>query len=254
MQGQLPVLECRALCLGYERREVLHELSFVLREGERLCVLGENGTGKSTLLLALLGLKRPTKGEIIYGADSARRQIGYLPQQLAVQQDFPARAVEVVRSGFLGAMGPKAWYTREQRARAGEIMAQLGVAELADRCFRELSGGQQRRVLLARALCATRRLLLLDEPEAGLDPIAAKELAQLIRALHKDKGIAVIQVSHEVESALDGADYVLHLTRGAFEGDRFFGTAEEYRASPLGQDYMMNCRAGRQAARRVEYE
>ena len=224
------VLACESLCLGYENREVLHGLSFTLRQGECLTVLGENGTGKSTLLAALLGLKKPNHGRVLYGAGLTRKQIGYLPQQSAVQKDFPATAGEVVRSGLLGSMGLHARYGKAQKARAREVMAQMGIERLDKQCFRELSGGQQRRVLLARALAATQKLLLLDEPDAGLDPVAAAGLRENIAYLHRERGIAVVMVSHDIDSALREADFVLHLTQG---GDRFFGTPEEYRNSPL---------------------
>ncbi|MDR3313028.1 MAG: ATP-binding cassette domain-containing protein [Oscillospiraceae bacterium] len=237
MPENAAVLTCRSLCLGYENREVLHGLSFRLRGGECLCVVGENGSGKSTLLRALLGLKKPTHGDVIYGGGLTRKSIGYLPQQSAAQKDFPAKAAEVVRSGFLNAMGARPWYSKAEKQRAAAVMAQLGVADLALRCFRELSGGQQRRVLLARALCAAGGLLLLDEPEAGLDPIAAQELSRLIGELHKEQGIAVIHVTHEIHEALREADLVLHLA--AQPGEYFLGTPEEYRNSPLSERFLM---------------
>jgi len=227
------VLSCESLCLGYEKREVLHGLSFRLREGECLCVLGENGAGKSTLLRALLGLKKPNHGRVAYSGGLTQKHIGYLPQQTAAQKDFPAKAGEVVRSGFLNAMGPRAWYTREQRRRAGEIMATLGIGDIEGRCYRELSGGQQRRVLLARALCATQKLLLLDEPDSGLDPVATQELEQAIEQLHRG-GIAIVLVSHDVGFALQEADRVLHLGGN----DHFYGTPQEYRCSLCGQGFL----------------
>jgi len=225
---QLPaiVLSCENLCLGYENREVLHGLSFELREGEALCVLGENGAGKSTLLRALLGLKKPNHGQIRYGGGLTQKQIGYLPQQAAAQKDFPARAGEIVRSGFLGAMGARAWYTRDQHLRALEIMGQLGIEGLDKQCYRELSGGQQRRVLLARALCATQKLLLLDEPDAGLDPVATLDLREAVARLHRERRIAIVLVSHDIRGALREADWVLHLAK-----ERFYGTPEAYAAS-----------------------
>jgi len=220
------ILSSRALCLGYEKREVLHGLSFDLYGGQFLCVLGENGTGKSTLLKALLGLKKPSRGEVIYGEGLTRSDIGYMPQQTAAQKDFPALAGEIVRSGFLNRMGARAWYTKEQKSRALECMEQLGVREMEQRCFRELSGGQQRRVLLARALCSTQKLLLLDEPGAGLDPVALEEMSQAIHQLHTAGNIAIVMVSHDVEKSLQEADLVLHLHN---PHDRFFGTPDEYR-------------------------
>ena len=223
----MALLSCRALCLGYEKREVLHDLAFDLEEGQCLCVLGENGAGKSTLLKALLGLKKPSRGEVIYGGGLTRRDIGYMPQQAAMQKDFPALAGEIVRSGFLGRMGARAWYTREEQRRALACMEQLGLRDMERRCFRELSGGQQRRVLLARALCSTQKLLLLDEPGAGLDPAATRELARAIHQLRQTQNISIVMVSHDVENALKEADLVLHLYN---PHERFFGTVDRYRA------------------------
>ncbi|MDR0531637.1 MAG: ATP-binding cassette domain-containing protein [Oscillospiraceae bacterium] len=231
------ILTCHSLCLGYENREVLHGLDLRLEEGQCLSVLGENGAGKSTLLHALLGLKKPSRGSVEYGAGLSRRQIGYLPQQSAAQKDFPALAGEVVRSGLLSSCGARAWYTRGERRRALEAMELLGVREMNRRSFRELSGGQQRRVLLARALCATQKLLLLDEPGAGLDPVASQDLAQAIRALHRTQGISIVMVSHDIATALREADLVLHLVNAH---ERFLGTPDAYRASETGARFLGN--------------
>jgi zinc transport system ATP-binding protein len=235
------VLQCKNLCLGYENREVLHALSFSLGEGELLCVVGENGTGKSTLLRALLGLKKPSRGAILYGAGLRQTQIGYLPQQSAEQSDFPATAAEVVRSGCLNAMGARPFYRREEKARAAEAMTRLGVSGLAGRCFRELSGGQQRRVLLARALCATHKLLLLDEPAAGLDPVAAREFLLAAQALRGQQRIAMIMVTHDLPSVMEQADHILHLSSARSPGcqkNYFWGTPEDYRASGFGGQFL----------------
>ncbi|MDR2526188.1 MAG: ATP-binding cassette domain-containing protein [Oscillospiraceae bacterium] len=226
-------LQCDKLCLGYENREVLHDLSFTLHFGQRLCVVGENGSGKSTLLRALLGLKKQNHGTIVFSDKRGSRAIGYLPQQSAAQRDFPAKAREIVRSGLLNSMGLRPWYANGHKARTAETMAQMGVTDLANRCFRELSGGQQRRVLLARALCAAGGILLLDEPEAGLDPIAAQELSRRIETLHKEQNMAIIHVTHEVTEALRGASLILHLTNAP--NAYFLGAPARYLEHPLSR-------------------
>jgi zinc transport system ATP-binding protein len=119
-------------------------------------------------------------------------------------------------------------------------MRRLGLWELRDRCFRELSGGQQRRVLLARALCASRRLLVLDEPAAGLDPLVTVEVYGLLEKLNRETGLTIVMVSHDIESALKYAGLVLHLKKPA--GDQvntqcFFGTAGEYIKSDTGREF-----------------
>ena len=195
---------------------------------------GENGSGKSTLVRSLLGLKNVEKGQIIYGDGLKQTEIGYLPQQTDVQKDFPASVYEVVRSGRLNSRGFHPFYTAADRKAAVEKMDLLGIRDLAKQCFRDLSGGQKQRVLLARALCATKSLLLLDEPVTGLDPIVTGEFYQLIRRINRESGIAVVMVSHDIESAVKDASHILHLQETAL----FFGTTEEYKRSPVGRRFL----------------
>ena len=110
----------------------------------------------------------------------------------------------------------------------------LGIRDLARQCFRDLSGGQKQRVLLARALCATKTLLLLDEPVTGLDPIVTAEFYQLIWKINREAGIAVVMVSHDIESAVQYASHILHLQETAL----FFGTAEDYEKSRVGRTFL----------------
>ena len=166
----MALITCKDLTLGYENTRVAEHLSFTVPEGAYLCIVGENGSGKSTLMKTLLGLRAPLAGIIAFGDGLRKNEIGYLPQQTPIQRDFPASVQEVVLSGCLSRCGLRPFYTREEKALAAQNMARLGITDLARRCYRELSGGQQQRALLARALCATRKLLLLDEPVAGLDP------------------------------------------------------------------------------------
>ncbi len=171
----MALITCRNLCLGYDGREILHELSFEVNSGDYLCIVGENGSGKSTLMRTVLGLQRPLSGQILTGDGLRRTEIGYLPQQTPVQRDFPASVWEVVLSGFEGGCGLRPFYTRAEKQRAAENIRAMGIEALSGRCYRELSGGQQQRVLLARALCATSKLLCLDEPVSGLDPEVTAE-------------------------------------------------------------------------------
>ena len=113
-------------------------------------------------------------------------------------------------------------------------MERLGITHLAGRCYRELSGGQQQRVLLARALCATRYMLLLDEPVAGLDPVAVQELYSLVAELNRQEKITVIMVSHDMHAAVTYASHILHIS----EEPLFFGTREAYVQSEVGKAYL----------------
>ena len=226
-------LSCQNLCLGYEGKEIIHNLEFDVNEGDYLCIVGENGSGKSTLMRTVLGLQPPLSGKIAYGDSLSKNEIGYLPQQTQVQKDFPATVWEVVLSGCQGRCGLRPFYSKEDKALAKENIEKMGITHLTKRCYRQLSGGQQQRVLLARALCATRKILLLDEPVSGLDPAVTSEMYQLIESLNKS-GITVIMISHDIHAALRYASHILHIGKNIF-----FGTKEEYLRSEISSDFTL---------------
>lgn len=224
-------LVCKDLTLGYEGRTVLQGLNFSVQQGDYLCIVGENGSGKSTLMKTILHLQEPLSGAVIAGDGLDFAQIGYLPQQTVVQRDFPASVREIVRSGCLNQCGWRPFYNKKDKEKAHQNMERLGIIDLEKRCYRELSGGQQQRVLLARALCAASRMLILDEPVAGLDPRASSELYELIDRLNQD-GITIIMVSHDEIAAKQYATHILHV------GDSvFFGTRDEYFESVVGKRF-----------------
>lgn len=233
MVKDMAQLTCTDLTLGYEGVPVTEHLSFSVNAGDYLYIVGENGSGKSTLIKALLRLKAPMAGEIETGDGLQPEEIGYLPQQTAVQRDFPASVQEIVRSGCLNRSGFRPFYTKQEKQLAQENMERLGIAHLAKRCYRELSGGQQQRVLLARALGATQKMLLLDEPVTGLDPKAQTELYELIQQLNQQDGITILMVSHDMEAAVRYATHVLHISKTPL----FFGTKADYLKSKIGQAY-----------------
>ena len=228
----MPQLTCSDLTLGYEGHAVLSGLSFTVNAGDYLCIVGENGSGKSTLMKTVLGLMKPLGGRIEWGGGLRENEIGYLPQQTAVQKDFPATVREIVLSGCQGRAGKRPFYSREERELARKNMERMGVTQFAKWCYRELSGGQQQRVLLARALCATRKILLLDEPVSGLDPKVTAEMYALIEGLNRE-GVTVIMISHDIASAVRCASHILHVGQ-----EIFFGTAETYRQSRLARRFL----------------
>ncbi|MBR6050390.1 MAG: ABC transporter ATP-binding protein [Clostridia bacterium] len=219
----MALLICRDLSLGYYGREIVHGLNFEVEAGDYLCIVGENGSGKSTLMKTILGLIAPLGGEVLTGDGLRPNEIGYLPQQTAVQKDFPASVWEIVLSGCGNRMGLRPFFCKEEKRIARENIEKMGLTELTKRCYRELSGGQQQRVLLARALCATRKMLLLDEPVSGLDPKVTDEMYGIIESLNKNDGITVIMISHDIEAAIKYADRILHIGH-----EVFYGTKEEY--------------------------
>lgn len=230
----MAILECKDLCFAYEGKRVLEDVNFSLNAGDYLCVVGENGSGKSTLIKGLLRLKAPEQGSITLSDGLKAREIGYLPQQTQVQRDFPASVYEVVLSGCLNSLGGKLFYSKELKQRAMENMERMGIDEIRGESYQSLSGGQQQRVLLARALCATKKLLLLDEPVTGLDPIASGEMYNLIKLINLCDNISVIMVSHDIHEAVRYATHILHLGHTQL----FFGTATEYRQSSLARRFL----------------
>ncbi|MDY4144240.1 MAG: metal ABC transporter ATP-binding protein [Oscillospiraceae bacterium] len=231
-------ITCRNLSFAYDGETVLSDIEFSLDAGAYLCIVGENGSGKSTLMRGILGLKQPSKGEIVFD-DLKPTEIGYLPQQTQIQRDFPASVREVVLSGRLNSMRGRLFYNAEDKAAAAENMERLGIDDIADRCYLELSGGQQQRVLLARAMCATKKLLLLDEPVTGLDPVAANEMYNLIKLVNLCDNTSVIMISHDIHAAVRYATHILHLGRSQL----FFGTTAQYRESDLARRFVGGSRA-----------
>lgn len=231
-------ITCKDLSFAYDGETVLSDINFSIDAGAYLCIVGENGSGKSTLMRGILGLKHPSKGEIIFD-DLKPTEIGYLPQQTQIQRDFPASVSEVVLSGRLNSMRGRLFCNAEDKAAAAANMERLGIDDISDRCYLELSGGQQQRVLLARAMCATKKLLLLDEPVTGLDPVAANEMYNLIKLVNLCDNTSVIMISHDIHAAVRYATHILHLGHSQL----FFGTTEQYRESDLARRFVGGPRA-----------
>jgi zinc transport system ATP-binding protein len=228
----MSLITCENLTLAYDTGVVASGVSFTLEAGSYLCIVGENGSGKSTLLKSMLGLHPVDGGTLTIDPDTRRQGIGYLPQHTPAQRDFPASVKEIVRSGCLKKRGLRPFWRASDKKLADEAMARMGIDHLAGRCYRELSGGQQQRVLLARAYCATGKLILLDEPIAGLDPMAMTEMYSMIADLNRE-GVAVVMVSHDVSAAVQYATHILHMGKTT----SFFGTTEAYLATPVGQQF-----------------
>ena len=150
-----------------------------------------------------------------------------------MQKDFPASVEEVVLSGCLNKKHTL-FYSKEQKKTAEKNMELTGIIDIRKNCFRELSGGQQQRALLARALCATTKLLILDEPVTGLDPVASADMYNLVKNLYKE-GITVIMVSHDITAAVNNATKILHLTKDNY----FFGSTHQYLHSDVGKKFLI---------------
>lgn len=215
------IIEVKNLSAFYENRKVFENVEFSVTEGDYLCIIGENGSGKTTLMKTLLGFDIKHTGQIIFKGFK-KQEIGWLPQKTQHQSDFPASVSEVVMSGFADGGFLGFGYSKSQKQRAANNMQLLGIDSIAEKSFSELSGGQQQKVLLCRALCAAKKVLLLDEPVTSLDETAAQEMYEIIKKLN-DSGLAVVMISHDAR-AIDNAKHILSLSEKSF----FFGTRQEY--------------------------
>ena len=229
----MSLISCKNVYLKYENVSVVEDLSFEVQAGDYLCIVGENGSGKSTLIKSILGIKETASGHLHFGDGLKSKDVGYLPQQTTAQKDFPASVYEVVLSGCIGKKNGRIFFSKEQKNIAEENMKKLDILHLKKKCYRELSGGQQQRVLLARALCSADKMILLDEPVTGLDPVVTAEFYSLLKRLNKEYGITVIMVSHDLFAAVNNASHVLHLKKNK----SFFGTINKYVQSDIYKNF-----------------
>jgi ABC-type Mn2+/Zn2+ transport system ATPase subunit len=210
-----PAISVHNLTFGYNGTPALEDLTFDVPAGSLVGLAGPNGSGKSTLLKTLLGLLRPGRGRIeVFGRPVAamRGRIGYAPQAELVDWSFPATVADIVMMGRYGRIGllrrPKA----ADRDAVGSALRDVGLTDLAARQIGELSGGQQRRMLIARALAQQTDLLLLDEPMAGLDPTHQHDMLALFESL-RTLGKTLLVATHDLSCVAACFDLALLLNR-----------------------------------------
>lgn len=217
------LLSCNNLKISYDNKEIISNLSFNVESGDYISIVGENGVGKSTLIKAILGLIKINKGNIIFKNGLKQSEIGYIPQENNINKNFPATVLEVVKTGMLNQMGFKFFFSNSQKTIIEKNMKKVGIYDLKDYSFSQLSGGQKQRVLLCRALCATKKMIVLDEPNSGLDPIITKQFYSILEQLNNE-GITILMVSHHIDYAISNNHKILHLNKE----NSFFGTYDEY--------------------------
>lgn len=218
----MDLIQVKNLSFSYPaKKDTLKNINLKVKEGSFTCIVGENGSGKSTLLKCILGLNKGYTGEI-----KKNTQIGYLPQKSDIQSHFPATIEEVVLSGTISNNVRSIFYKKEDKERAKQVMETLKIYDIRKKCFADLSGGQQQRVLIARALCATKNLIVLDEPTNGLDPTIAKQIYELLSKLKEKENITILMVSHDIERALKYADTVIELENGKIT---FNGNVQDFK-------------------------
>ena len=208
------IVEIQNLDFAYGQQLVLKQLTLPIEQGSSLGIIGPNGGGKSTLLRLLLGLHAPTRGSIRIMGLSPRAAVargdlvGYLPQSYAIPADFPINVRQLVRLGLAGKSGMLHGYRREDLEFVDWLIARVGLSELAGRPIGSISGGQQQRALIARALAPRPKLLLLDEPTTGIDRSGQQRFIEFLAGLQKELELTVVLVSHDLRAVSSMCDRV----------------------------------------------
>ncbi|MCF6205501.1 MAG: ABC transporter ATP-binding protein [Sulfurovum sp.] len=210
----MAVIEIRDLWFSYEKDIILENINLSVDPLDFLAIIGPNGGGKSTLLKLMLGLLKPDRGTIrILNTTPSKSlsSIGYVPQNTNVNTDFPIKVLEVVLMGHVGSRRPLFGYGKEEIACAMGALAQVGMQAYAQSKIGDLSGGQRQRVMIARALCAHPKILMLDEPTSSIDIKGQKEIYELLKQLNKS--ITIVVVSHDISVILEYANKAAHVNK-----------------------------------------
>jgi ABC-type Mn2+/Zn2+ transport system ATPase subunit len=225
------LVEFERVSVGYGHRPILTGLNFAIAEGDFLGMVGPNGSGKTTILRAILGTLAPLAGTV---RRAAGLRFGYVPQRDQVEYGFPLTAVEVVLMGRYDRIGMGRRPTAEDRARAVRALEQVGIGELAGKHLLDMSGGQRQRTLIARALVGEPNVLVLDEPTSGMDLVSTTQILAFVRDLHERSGLTVIMVSHALNEV---ANYVEQIALVVPDGFRIGPVDEIMSESVLREVY-----------------
>lgn len=217
------IININNLSLGYNNIPVIQNLNVKINDGDFVCIVGSNGAGKSTLIKGILGLLKPISGSIELN-NIKKNFIGYMPQETKVDSNFPASVYEIVLSGTLNKVGLKPSYSKELKKLADDNLKLLDIYSLKDKCFNELSGGQRQRVLLARSLCSTSKILILDEPSNNLDYHSKKNLYKILQYLNEEKMMTIIMVTHDLNHNNLIGNKILSLQKGNY----FYGNTNDF--------------------------
>jgi zinc/manganese transport system ATP-binding protein len=212
-----PIVSISSATLRFGSRTLWHDLTLDVRPGEFIAILGPNGTGKTSLLKALLGLNKLSGGTITIGGEEPRRgndMVGYVPQQKGFDRDLPIRGRELVHFGLDGHRFGLVHHTEQGWQRVDEVIREVDAESYANKPIGLMSGGEQQRLRIAQALLSKPRILLCDEPLLSLDLKRQQAVSQLINTYRKRQNMAVIFVTHDINPILPLVDRVLYLAAG----------------------------------------
>ena len=202
------LVELKSVSFGYRDERVIDQVNLLIRDGDFIGMIGPNGGGKSTIIRIIMGLIKPWSGEVIIAKDI---NIGYLPQTHSFDNRFPISVLEVVLSGLLKIHGITTRVSKKDKTKAAEVLAKVGMADLAKRSIGDLSGGQMQRVFIGRALISNPQLLILDEPVTFVDNRFEQELYNLLELLSRET--AILLVSHDVGQIVSSVSTIACVNR-----------------------------------------
>lgn len=225
------ILQARGLSAAYHRAALaIEDVNFNVRAGERVAVIGPNGAGKSTLVKTIMGLMQPQAGRVLL---PEKARLGYVPQHESVDWNFPVTVRDVVMMGRAREIGLFRWPRRGDWRVVESALERTELTNLAGRQIGELSGGQRRRVFIARALAQEAGILLLDEPFSGVDASVQASLMDTLDRLNHD-GLTIILTTHDLGLAFNRFDRVMALNRRVIA---YGSPAEVYRPDVLAKLY-----------------
>ncbi|MDP3049510.1 MAG: ABC transporter ATP-binding protein [Thermodesulfovibrionales bacterium] len=221
-------LEIRELSVTLSGKEILKDINLTLEEGKFLGIVGPNGSGKTTFLKSILGLIKHSTGEVRVLGKSSEECLregvfGYVPQHLNLDINFPARAIDVVTMGLYGKLGLFRWPSKKEKEKAREYIELIGMSGHENFPFGEMSGGEQQRISIARALVSNPKILILDEPSTGIDVVGQEDFYHLLKGFQKKLGLTIIMVSHDIGAVTAYVDEIACLNKILY-----------YHGAPLG--------------------
>jgi ABC-type cobalamin/Fe3+-siderophores transport system ATPase subunit len=232
------VVRFQGVSLGYGRGAVLRDLTFSIAEGDFLGIIGPNGSGKTTILRAILRVVKPARGSIHLREGL---KFGYVMQRQSLDEIFPLSVLDIVFMGRLGRTGPLRRFGSRDREKVEEALSVTGIGDLRRKRYRDLSGGQKQRTLVARALAFEPDVLLLDEPTNDLDIQGEDQIMSLVRNIHQSMGITIVLVSHLLNVLFNYVHRVMFLKD---KGMRIYDRHEALSPELLGEIYETPVKVG----------
>jgi len=209
LKFKVPIFDVKNLTFKVRGQTILSNISFEIFEGEYIAIIGPNGGGKTTLIRMLLGLETPTTGEIkLFGKKlkdfKEWYKIGYVPQRASlVDENFPATVEDIVKMGRIAKRGLFAGVSKEDREKVEDAMSKMDILHLRNKMVGTLSGGQRQRVMIARALASSPKILILDEPNTGVDVKSQQAFYALLAKLNKEENITILFITHDIGVIVD---------------------------------------------------